>query len=112
MTITSEELRSAVTHEVRQQLTAYVLQMSLNTKDVEMIKWTLYGNEMAGEAGIVKSVKSMSVKLDTLIDLGHARENQWKGIKAAFVVVGAISSIPAIQVVLPIVQKIIGAVNP
>lgn len=92
-----EELRAAVTHEVRQQLTPYLLQVGQDREDIRLMKWTLYGNSEAGEKGLVKSVQSMQDKLDTLIDLSQARENQWKGIRNALAVIGAISSLPALQ---------------
>lgn len=92
-----DELRDAVTYEVRQQLTPYLLKVDQMSDDQRMMKWTLYGNEAAGEAGLVKSVKSIQGKLDTLIDLSEARENQWKGIRNALIAVGALSSVPALQ---------------
>lgn len=95
--ITHGELRDAVTHEVRQQITPYRLQLEQDREDIRLIKWTLYGNEIAGEVGLVRSVKSMQSKLDTLIDLSEARENQWKGIRNALIAVGALSSVPALQ---------------
>lgn len=93
----NDELREAVTHEVRQQITPYRLQLEQDREDIRLMKWTLYGNSEAGETGLVKSVKSMQSKLDTLIDLSEARENQWKGIRNALVVIGALSGVPALQ---------------
>lgn len=92
-----DELRAAVTYEVRQQLTPYLLQVSQDREDIRLMKWTLYGNTEAGEKGLVKSVQSMQDKLDKLIDLSEARENQWKGIRNALITIGTLSSIPLIQ---------------
>lgn len=73
-----------------------------------MLKWTVYGNEVAGEQGLVKSMRSIQAKLDTIIDLSEARDNQWKGIKIALGVVGTLSSIPALQILLPAIAKLFG----
>lgn len=94
----NEELRNAVTSEMRQQMTPYLLRLDQMSDDLRMLKWTVYGNEAAGELGLVKSVKSMQGKLDTIIELSHARENQWKGIRNALIVIGSISTLPALQV--------------
>lgn len=94
----NDELRNAVTSEMRQQMTPYVLKLDNMADDLRMLKWTVYGNEVAGEAGLVKSVKSMQGKLDQLIELSQARENQWKGIRNALVIIGGISTLPALQV--------------
>jgi len=93
----NEELRSAVTSEMRQQMTVYVLKVDQMQDDLRMLKWTVYGNEAAGEQGLVKSVKSMQSKLDTLIELSQARDNQWKGIRNALTIIGALSSLPVLQ---------------
>lgn len=95
--VTHEELRFAVTSEMRQQMTPYLLKLDQMADDLRMLKWTVYGNEAAGEAGLVKSVRSMQAKLDTLIDLSEARNNQWKGIRNALAVIGALSSLPLLQ---------------
>lgn len=95
--ITREELRDIVTHEVRQQMTPYLLKVDQMNDDQRLMKWTLYGNNEAGEIGLVKSVRSMQTKLDTLIDLSTARDNQWKGIRTALAVIGALSSLPLLQ---------------
>lgn len=110
--LTRAELREAVTSEWRQQMTSIVLKVDNLADDMRMLKWTVYGNEAAGEAGLVKSMRSIQTKLDTLIDLSEARENQWKGIKTALVVIGSISSIPALQVLLPAIGKFIGLLQP
>ena len=94
----NDELRNAVTSEMRQQMTPYVLKVDNLADDIRMIKWTLYGNEAAGELGLVKGVKSMQTKLDKIIELSEARENQWKGIRNALVIIGSISTLPALQV--------------
>ena len=109
--IPPESLRHAVTSEMRQQMTSYVLKVDQILEDMRMLKWTVYGNETAGELGLVKSVRSIQTKLDTILELSQARENQWKGIKAALIAIGAITSIPALQVLLPIVGKAIGALS-
>lgn len=83
---------------MRQQMTPYLLRLDQMSDDLRMLKWTVYGNEAAGELGLVKSVKSMQGKLDTIIELSHARENQWKGIRNALIVIGSISTLPALQV--------------
>lgn len=106
--ITTSDLRAAVTSELRQQMTAYVLKVDQMSEDLRMVKWTLYGNEAAGEAGLVKGVKSMQTKLDKLIELSEARDNQWKGIRIALTVVGSISSVSALQVLLPLLGKAVG----
>jgi hypothetical protein len=95
--ITRDDLRDAVTHESRQQLTPVVLKLDNLADDIRMLKWTVYGNEQAGEAGLVKSVKSMQGKLDKIIELSEARDNQWKGIRNALTVIGALSSLPLLQ---------------
>lgn len=109
--VTYAELREAVTSEVRQQMTAPVLQIDGMLRDLVQIKWTLYGNEQAGELGLVKSVKSISTKLDTIIENQEARNNQWRGIKIAITVLAAMSSIPALQIVLPAIGKVITALS-
>jgi len=93
----NEELRSAVTSEMRQQMTPYVLKLDQMQDDLRMLKWTVYGNEAAGEAGLVKSMKLIQSKLDTLIESSQARENQWKGIRNALAIIGALSSLPVLQ---------------
>jgi hypothetical protein len=80
-------------------MTPHVLKLDSLTEDIRLLKWTVYGNEQAGEPGLVRSMKSIQTKLDTLIKLSEARENQWKGIKNAIVAVGAISSFPLIQAI-------------
>lgn len=95
--ITHEELRYAVKNEVLQQMTPYVLKIDNLARDQELLLWTVFGNEKAGEAGLVKSMKSIQGKLDTLIELSNARENQWKGIRNALAVIGALSSLPVLQ---------------
>jgi hypothetical protein len=95
--ITRDDLRDVVTHEVRQHVTPYVLKLDNVADDVRMLKWTVYGNEAAGEAGLVKSMKSIQAKLDSLIESSAARDNQWKGIRNALIAVGTISSVPALQ---------------
>lgn len=95
--VTRDELRDAVTSEVNQKLTPYLLQVSQDREDIRLMKWTLYGNSEAGETGLVKSVRSMQGKLDTLIDSSVARDNQWKGIRNALAVIGALSSLPLLQ---------------
>ena len=104
--MTNEELRNAVTSEMRQQMTPYVLKLDNMADDIRMLKWTVYGNEAAGEAGLVKSVRSIQGKLDTLIELSQARENQWKGIRNALIVIGSVSSFPLLQAL----GKLIGIV--
>ena len=91
-------------------MTPYVLKLDQMIEDLRMLKWTVYGNETAGEQGLVKSMRSIQGKLDTLIDKSDARDNQWKGIKIALAAIGGIASIPALQIILPILGKIIGAV--
>lgn len=76
--------------------------------DIRMLKWTVYGNDIAGEAGLVKSMRVIQTKLDTLIDLSDARKNQWKGMKAGLGIVGILSSIPALQILLPALGKLMG----
>ena len=95
----NEELRSAVTSEMRQQLTPYQLKIDQMQDDLRMLKWTVYGNEAAGEAGLVKSMKLIQSKLDTLIESSQARENQWKGIRNALAIIGALSSLPVLQLI-------------
>jgi hypothetical protein len=95
--ITRTELRDAVTSEVRQQMTPYVLRVAQDQDDLRLLKWTVYGNEQAGEVGLVKSMKSIQGKLDTLIASSEARENQWKGIRNALAIIGALSSLPLLQ---------------
>lgn len=109
--ITRAELREAVTSELRQQMTPIVLKVDNLADDIRMLKWTVYGNEIAGELGLVKSMRSIQTKLDTLIDLSEARENQWKGIKTALILIGSISSIPALQIILPAVGKALGVLH-
>lgn len=106
--VTPSDLRAAVTSEMRQQLTPYALKVDQMSDDLRMVKWTLYGNEAAGELGLVKGVKSMQSKLDRLIELSQARDNQWKGIRTALIIVGSISSVPTIQVLLPVLGRILG----
>jgi len=84
-------------------MTPYALQLDQLVSDVRMLKWTVYGNEVAGELGLVRSMKSIQTKLDTLIDSSEARNNQWKGIKNALVVMGIVSGIPALQTIGKIV---------
>lgn len=108
--VTQSELRFAVTSEMRQQMTPIVLKLDNLADDMRMLKWTVYGNEAAGEAGLVKSMKLIQSKLDTLIDLSEARDNQWKGIKKVLIATATIASIPALQVTIPILGKILGAI--
>lgn len=86
-----------VTTEVRQQMTPYVLKVDQLARDMELLWWTVFGNEKAGQAGLVASMKSIQGKLDTLIELSSARENQWKGIRTALAIIGALSSLPLLQ---------------
>ena len=86
-------IRNAVTSEVAQRMTSYVLNMDQANRDLVMIKWTLYGNEIAGDVGLVRSVKGLNEKLDRVLDLSEARTNQWRGVKIALGIVGTLLSI-------------------
>jgi len=97
MPVEPEQLRSAVTHEVRQQMTPFLLKLDRVVEDAKQLRWTVYGDAAIGADGMVSTMKDIQKKMGVLIDQNEARDNQWKGIRAALVVVGALSSVPALQ---------------
>lgn len=86
MPVEPEQLRSAVTHEVRQQMSSYVLKVDMAHEDLRLIKWTLYGNKESGEPGMVSAMQSIVKKLDDLADEGIQRKWMLRGIAAGLAV--------------------------
>lgn len=78
--VTLHQLREAVTYEVRQQMTAYVLQSGQHHEDLRLLKWTVFGNQEAGEKGLVRSYQDISSTLQRLVDDGKQRKWLQNGI--------------------------------
>lgn len=93
------EIEFRIPPALAQAMTPYRLAVDEVHRDVQGLKLVVYGNPAQGVHGMVERMGAIEKKLDTVIDQNEARLNQWKGIKAAIVVVGAISSVPALQTI-------------
>jgi hypothetical protein len=87
------EIRAAVADAV------LTMRLTLDRLDHEVLslKTTVYGDPSRRIRGLAERMEAIESKIDTIIDQNEARLNQWKGIKTALVIVGAISSVPALQ---------------
>lgn len=78
--VSIDMLREAVTHEVRQAMTPWRLQVDQMDRDVELMKWTLFGNSTTGQVGVVTSMKEIRDALTALAKAADQRQILLKGI--------------------------------
>jgi hypothetical protein len=91
------EIERRVPIAVSQAMTPYRLTVDETYRDVQGLKTVVYGSAAQGIRGVVERMGTIEGKLNTIIDQNEARINQWQGIKTALVVIGALSSLPALQ---------------
>jgi hypothetical protein len=92
-----QELSTAM-RTVREQVSAEAAtQIAPLIKAVAQLEALMYGDVRTRQVGIIERIAKLEDKIDQLIDQNEARLNQWKGMRTAIVVIGALSSVPALQ---------------
>lgn len=90
-----EDADNAARVAVVAAMTPYESRLQSVERITEKLNRAVFGDDLA--PGLIAQMKAINGKLDTLIDQSEARLNQWRGVRTALIVVGAISSVPALQ---------------